>query len=155
MVTDQASKLEKVFEDSAGSNFETDYKYDALGNLLQVDQGNQHRIFTYDGLSRLRTAKNPEHVSGSTQVATTYAYDDASNLISKSGPNSGTSVSFTYDGLNRVKTKTLTKPSVSTIWDFAYDTLGSSLNGKGRLTLSSFTAARTDTTTTAMTSLEE
>jgi RHS repeat-associated protein len=138
-VVDGLGRLKTVFEDPGDTNqgklnFETDYTYDALGNLLQVDQGSQHRFFTYDSLSRLKTAKNPEQVNGSTQIATTYDYDDASNLITKSGPNSNTSVSFTYDGLNRVKTKTLIKSSVSTIWDYTYDTLGSTLNGKGRLT---------------------
>ncbi|MEK6411088.1 MAG: hypothetical protein AABN34_29555, partial [Acidobacteriota bacterium] len=101
-VVDGLGRLVKVFEDPAGSNFETDYIYDALSNLLQVDQGSQQRLFTYDSLSRLKTAKNPEQVNGSIQIATAYEYDDASNLISKTGPNSGTSLSFTYDGLNRV-----------------------------------------------------
>ncbi len=133
-VVDGLGRLIRVFEDPAGSNFQTDYKYDALGNLLQVDQGTQHRFFTYDGLSRLLTAKNPEQVSGATQIATTYDYDAASNLISKTGPNTNTSVSFAYDGLNRVKTKTLTQPGSSTIWDYAYDSPGTLSNGKGRLT---------------------
>ena len=136
-VVDGLGRLTKAFEDPGDPgqgklNFETDYTYNALGNLLQVDQGSQHRFFTYDSLSRLKTAKNPEQVSGSTQIATTFEYDDASNLISKSGPNSGTSVSFTYDDLNRVKTKTLAKPSMSTVWDYTYDS-GTVSNAKARL----------------------
>ncbi|MEK6409751.1 MAG: RHS repeat-associated core domain-containing protein [Acidobacteriota bacterium] len=135
-VVDGLGRLVRVFEDPAESNLQTDYEYDALGNLLQVDQVQgqvqQHRIFTYDGLSRLLTAKNPEQVNASSQmVETTYAYDNASNLLSKTGPNPGVSVSFIYDGLNRVKRKTL---SGGNVWEYAYDTPGDSENGKGRLT---------------------
>jgi RHS repeat-associated protein len=121
-------RLVKVFEDPGASNFETDYTYDALGNLLQVDQGSQHRFFTYDNLSRLKTAKNPEQVSGSNQIATAYDYDDGSNLILRTNPN-GTTVGFTYDGLNRVKSKTLSSGGT---WDYTYDST-TILNAKGRL----------------------
>jgi hypothetical protein len=42
----------------------TDYRYDPLGNLLLVSQGYcnscQQRHFTYDSLSRLISAQNPE-----------------------------------------------------------------------------------------------
>jgi RHS repeat-associated protein len=98
-----------------------------LGNLLQVQQGSQQRIFTYDSLSRLKTAKNPEQVNPSSQmVATSYDYDDASNLTLRTNPNL-TTVGFNYDGLNRVKTKTV---SVGGTWTYAYDT---GTNGKGKL----------------------
>ena len=110
-------------------NFETDYFYDPLGNLLQVDQGTQHRYFTYDSLSRLKTGKNPEQVNSSgTQITTQYDYDDGSNLLTRTNAN-GTTVTFTYDGLNRVKTKTL---STGGQWDYTYDTAAIS-NAKGRL----------------------
>jgi YD repeat-containing protein len=126
-LTDGLGRLSKVYEDPAGLNFETSYFYDALGNLTQVNQGGQQRIFTYDTLSRLRTAKNPEQVNTSgVMVATTYTYDDASNLITRANPNT-TQVSFTYDGLNRVKTKML---SPTETWTYTYDT---GTNGKGRL----------------------
>ena len=86
------------------------------------------RQFTYDSLSRLRTAKNPEQVNAASQmVATVYTYDDSSNLITRTNPN-GTTVGFTYDGLNRVMTKTL---SVGGAFTYTYDT---ATNGKGRLT---------------------
>jgi RHS repeat-associated protein len=140
-VTDGLGRLIGVDEPDSSGNLDnsasppqpvqpTSYGYDALGNLIQVNQGSQQRLFTYDSLSRLKTAKNPEQVNSSGQmVETTYGYDNASNLLSKSGPNSGSSVSFTYDGLNRVKTKTL---SSGGIWDYTYDTATIS-NAKGRL----------------------
>src|SRR6185436_13038615 len=59
-------------------------------------------------------------------VATSYVYDDASNLMMRTNPN-GTTVGLTYDGMNRVKTKTL---SVGGTFTYAYDTAP---NGKGRL----------------------
>src|SRR5438132_13358303 len=81
-------------------------KISRLDNAHYFVAASQHRYFTYDNLSRLKTAKNPEQVNTSgQQVATTYDYDDASNLLTKTSPN-GTSVGFTYDGLNREKTKT-------------------------------------------------
>jgi len=140
-VTDGLGRLIRVDEPDSSGNLDnmanppqpvqpTSYGYDVLGNLIQVNQGSQQRLFTYDSLSRLKTAKNPEQVNFSGQmVETTYDYDNASNLLSKTGPNSASSVSFTYDELNRVKTKTL---SSGGIWDYTYDTETIS-NAKGRL----------------------
>ncbi len=137
-VTDQAGKsrssevdglgrLVKVTEAPNGQAFITAYGYDSLGNLTLVVQGVQQRIFTYDAMSRLRSAKNPEQVNTSgLMVATIYDYDDSSNLITRINPNGGT-VSFSYDGMNRVKTKTL---SVGGSFNYAYDT---AVNGRGRL----------------------
>jgi len=77
----------------------------------------------------LKTAKNPEQVNSSgTQIAAQYDYDDGSNLLTRTNPN-GTTVTFTYDGLNRVKTKTL---STGNQWDYTYDT-GTVPNAKSRL----------------------
>lgn len=65
--TDGLGRMIQVFEDPAGLNYETDYSYDALGNLLTVTQKGgassaywRIRSFTYDGLSRLLSANNPE-----------------------------------------------------------------------------------------------
>jgi RHS repeat-associated protein len=102
------------------------YSYDALGNLLCVEQhGNatgsgcsappssdatspwRVRRFTYDSLSRLLTAKNPE--SGTI----TYSYDADGNVLQKTSPApnqpSGSTltqtISYCYDALNRVTGK--------------------------------------------------
>ena len=121
-------RLVAVTEDPNGTALNTNYSYDAFGNLTQVNQGVQQRLFTYDAMSRLKTAKNPEQINSSgSMVATTYAYDDGSNLLTETNPN-GTNVLFSYDGLNRVKTKTL---SVGGSFINAYDTAA---NGKGRMT---------------------
>jgi RHS repeat-associated protein len=111
-VSDGLGRLTQIFEDPAGLNFETDYAYDPLGNLLSVNQKGgitdttkwRTRTFTYDSLSRLLSSSNPE-------VGTiTYKYDSDTNCAS---PNSfiGLLVSKTdargirtctqYDALNR------------------------------------------------------
>ncbi len=111
-VTDGLGRLTQVFEDPAGLNYETDYLYDPLNNLLSVNQKGgsansalwRTRTFSYDSLSRLLTSSNPE-------VGTiSYKYDSDTNCAS---PNSfiGLLVSKTdargirtcaqYDALNR------------------------------------------------------
>jgi YD repeat-containing protein len=112
-VTDQASKVRRSITNGLGQlirvdeptdsglgtvsspNQYTDYTYDVLNNLLQVDQGAQDRIFTYSSLSRLRTANNPE--SGTI----TYTYDNNGNLTAKVDARSITTT-YAYDALNRV-----------------------------------------------------
>jgi RHS repeat-associated protein len=114
----------------------TNYFYDALGNLTCVEQRGDAaatgcansessdatsawriRRFTYDSLSRLLSAKNPE--SG----ATTYTYDANGNLLTKTDAR-GVITNYSptespIDDLNRVTKKTYSDgtPSAS----FAYD----------------------------------
>lgn len=112
-VTDQAGKKRKSATDALGRltqvdepdangtlNISTTYVYDARGNLKTVNQGTLlPRQFTYDALSRLKTAFTPE--SGTIN----YNYDTSSNLISRTDARTITT-NFTYDELNRVRTKT-------------------------------------------------
>lgn len=84
-VTDALGRLTKVFEDPAGSNYETDYAYDAFGNLLTVNQKGgstnsanwRTRTFAYNAFSQLVSATNPE------SNAITYTYDNDGNLTTK------------------------------------------------------------------------
>jgi len=115
-VTDGLGCLTQVFEDPAGQNFETDYAYDALDNLLNVNQKGgsttsanwRTRTFTYDSLSRLTMATNPE--SG----AITYAYNPNGNLSTKTAPapnqtgSATVTLSYCYDALDRLLTKAAT-----------------------------------------------
>ena len=128
-VTDEAGKSRKscsdglgrltgVWEDPAGLNYETDYGYDALGNLLTVNQIGDNseprgRSFTYDSLSRLLRAVNPE--SGTI----TYAYDPNGNLVTKVDARNVSTI-MAYDALNRLTAKTYSDgtPPVT----FYYDT---------------------------------
>ena len=98
--TDALGRLLTVTEPSAsgGLNQNTAYDYDARGNLQHVYQGTQIRTFTYDVLSRLKTATAPE--SG----VTSYSYDVASNLARRTDGR-GVVTNYAYDSLNRIIAK--------------------------------------------------
>jgi RHS repeat-associated protein len=134
--SDALARLTGVWEDPGTSphlNYETDYQYDALGNLTSVTQkgsaGGTARIrtFQYDSLSRLTSASNPE--SGTIS----YVYDADSNLSTKTAPSpnqglSGTNTvvtTYTYDALNRLTGKSYndsyTSNSPTPAVSFAYD----------------------------------
>jgi YD repeat-containing protein len=67
--------------------YSVSYDYDARGNLTAVHQGEQTRSFSYDGLSRLRSATNPEvcqqQQSQCAPLPVTYEYDLDGNLKKK------------------------------------------------------------------------
>ena len=140
-VTDALGRLTDVYEDPSGSNFHTNYGFDVLGNLLTVQQGTQTRTFSYDSLSRLVSATNPE--SGTVS----YTYDNAGNLKTKVYPapsNTTYTKTWNYDALNRVQGIGYTDPSMSPV-GYTYDTAGIT-NSIGQLTqvsygwISSYTA---------------
>jgi RHS repeat-associated protein len=119
------------------------YQYDALGNLLRVDQKGsapsdstqwRTRTFTYDSLSRLLTATNPE--SGTIS----YLYDADGELLQKISPAANQTagatqtVSYCYDALHRVIGKgygAQSCPLTSAVVSYGYD---SGANAKGKLT---------------------
>lgn len=133
-----------------GHAYVTLYTYDPLGNLLCVEQhGNvsgtgcssppssdpsspwRVRRFTYDSLSRLLSATNPE----SGQM--TYQYNASGDLISKTDAR-GVIVNYNppdlpIDALHRVQKKTYTNSSDPAV-TYLYD---QSANGKGRLAAAS------------------
>jgi RHS repeat-associated protein len=154
-VTDEAGKTRKscadglgrltgVWEDPTTLNYETDYQYDPLGNLLCVHQKGtdttadkacsdgtvpaawRPRTFSYDMLSRLLTTKNPE--SG----ALFYTYDNNGNVHTKTGPKpsqTGTATvvtTYNYDALNRLKQKSYNDGATATV-QYGYD--GTALSG--------------------------
>jgi RHS repeat-associated protein len=146
---DALGRLTNVWEDPGGLNYETDYQYDALGNLLRVDQKGsapgdstqwRTRVFTYNSLSQLLTANNPE--SGTI----TYLYDNDGLLLSKTSPAANIlppttatqTVSYCYDALHRVTKKdylqhTYTPPAcpiTAPVVSYTYD---SGTNAKGHL----------------------
>jgi RHS repeat-associated protein len=121
---DGLGRVTGVWEDPGSSqhlDYETDYAYDALGNLLNVTQkgggssGWVTRSFSYDGLSRLTSAFNPE--SGTIG----YTYDGNSNVSSKTSPqvnanagsNATQTIGYCYDALNRLSARVNTAPSPS------------------------------------------
>jgi YD repeat-containing protein len=131
--------VDEMYEYPSASVYATtDYDYDARGNLRTVRQGEQTRSFTYDGLSRLRSATNPEvcqqQPTGCAPVPVTYEYDLGGNLKKKLDSR-GIIVQYVYDALNRVVSRFYTgeagppTPSVT----YTYDD-PSVANSKGRLT---------------------
>jgi YD repeat-containing protein len=119
----------------------TNYRYDALSNLLSVSQlGNSSsdtprtRTFTYDSLSRLIQSYNPEtgwicygQWSGGNCVN---GYDPNGNLLLKTDAR-GVITNYTYDNLNRLLAKTYTNaPAGSLSSCYAFDT---ATNGIGKL----------------------
>ncbi len=108
---DGLGRMTGVWEDPSGLNYETDYAYDALNNLLSVTQKGTNpatprpRSFQYDSLSHLASASNPE--SGSIS----YAYDADGNVITKTAPlpnqtgASTVTTIYSYDKLNRLTAK--------------------------------------------------
>jgi RHS repeat-associated protein len=110
-VSDGLGRLVAVMEPDGSTTtpntsfIETDYAYNALDNLLTVNQHGLTRTFTYDSLSRLLTATNPE--TGTVCYGVYNAsncvngYDANSNLIAKTDAR-GITTSYHYDTLNRM-----------------------------------------------------
>jgi len=136
---DEAGKVRQTWTDGFGRLIETDepdpstgsltsgspagtcYRYDLNNNLIGVTQGSETRSFSYDMLSRLTAATNPE--SGTTNyyyttssgslcsgvesavcrrtdargVTRTYAYDSLTRLVSKTYTDSTPQVTYGYD----------------------------------------------------------
>ena len=134
-VTDETGKQRKSTSDALGrltaivepnpatgslssGAFNTYYSYDALGNLLTVNQQGdgtgtaRNRYFSYDSLSRLATANNPE--SG----VQSYTYDANGNVLTKTDAR-GIIATSTYDALNRITTKSFSDGSNG--YGFTYD----------------------------------
>ncbi|MGA9669745.1 MAG: hypothetical protein WBQ94_11075 [Terracidiphilus sp.] len=147
---DPLGRLRDVMEPNGASqipSLETGYTYDALNNLTSVTQwggvsgssGARIRSSTYDSLSRLIQAYNPEPgwvCYGTTGGAAangsncTSGYDADGNMSSKTDAR-GVVTGYSYDALNRLYAKTYTNAPAGTMSScYQYDT---ATNGIGRL----------------------
>ena len=147
-VSDALGRLTAVMEPAPNTKtpaLETDYSYDALDNLLSVNQNGvsgdtpRKRSFTYDSLSRLLCASNPENSQNTCPTSavpprvTSYVYDPNGNLSSKTDPR-GITTNYSYDALNRLLSKTYTNDTTGTASScYLYDG-ASTTNSVGRLT---------------------
>jgi RHS repeat-associated protein len=136
--SDALGRLTKVWEDPSGLNYETDYSYNTLDNMVSVTQKGgdpnsanwRPRSFVYDSLSRLTSATNPE--SGNI----TYTYSNSSSGCSVSpgtvctktapAPNatsgSGTvTTTYFYDNLDRLTKKTYNDIPLTATVSYGYD----------------------------------
>jgi YD repeat-containing protein len=101
-VSDGLGRITSVFEQDPTSgtlSLETDYSYDALNNLKQVNQGGQIRSFSYDALSRMTSVTTPEAGTVS------YTYYDFNAVQSRTDARNVVT-SYGYDGLNRLTSPT-------------------------------------------------
>ena len=143
---DGLGRLTQLWEDQPGFNYATFYNYDALGNLTCVEQHGSAssgtgcssapsndatspwriRRFTYDSLSRLLTASNPE--SGTI----TYTYDVNGNVATKTAPkpnqtgSATVSTTYSYDAINRPTQKSYNDGTTATV-KYGYD--GTTISG--------------------------
>jgi RHS repeat-associated protein len=149
--TDALGRVTQVTEmapSGSGANLVTDYRYDPVGNLVCVDQqggvtgsgcdanaaaGGPWRVrrFTYDPLSRLTQAQNPE--SGTIN----YGYDNNGNVIAKTDAD-GHQTTYCYDQLNRLTGKgygaSASCSNLSTLAvQYGYDSPDSSVSNTGTL----------------------
>jgi RHS repeat-associated protein len=132
--TDALGRITSVTEAPSSYDFLTTYTYDPLNDLLKVTQNGSNsslariRTFSYDSLTRLLSATNPE-LSGNTIQ---YSYDLNGNLASRVAPkptpgSSGSvTTNYSYDVLNRLIQKSYTGMATPTA-QYAYD--GTALSG--------------------------
>ncbi len=135
---DALGRLTKTLENGPVTKtltLETDYTYDPLDNLLSVNQKGasgdtpRYRTFTYDSLSRLTNACNPETIAKGGVCTPTagpwsaaYTYDANGNVIKRTDAR-GIATNYTYDALNRVTAKSYTNdPANTPALSYGYDT---------------------------------
>ena len=145
--SDALGRLTNVTEPNGAS---TGYSYDALNNLTNVTQNGlsgetprTSRTFTYDSLSRLLCASNPENATAACPATATssytngtvgYTYDANGNLSTKEDAR-GITTTYNYDALNRLLSKTYPAGTASSCYQYDQSSLvASGGNLIGRLT---------------------
>lgn len=149
---DGLGRLVQTLEPDASGNptISTTYSYNPADNLTQVVQNGagdgsaRTRTFSYDWLSRVSVANNPETGpvcygtwSGGTVGAgdCQYGYDGNGNALAKTDAR-GVTLAYSYDALNRLISKTGNLGTIRSSC-YQYDTAGPSIavaNGIGYLT---------------------
>jgi RHS repeat-associated protein len=126
-LTDGFGRLITVNEQDASGFLTqaTNYSYDVLGNLTQVNQGNQLRTYKYDALSRMTNEKIPEQGNPTqpNQWTTTYTYTSSGAVATRTDAR-GVIAIYGYDTLNRVSqvsyntvSGVTTAPTVTYVYD--------------------------------------
>lgn len=104
------------FQPTSEINVQTDYTYDAAGNLKTIkDARGKVKTFAYDLLGRQLSVTDPLNHT------TAYDYDSAGNRIRLTDAN-GATTNYTYDRLNHLKTIDYPAPDADVI--FTYNAVG-------------------------------
>ena len=111
----------------------TNYSYDPLGNVRQLNRNQQTQTYAYDGLGRRTSAATPETAG----QPVTYTYTDFGAVATKTDPRTLPATSnhitttYGYDSLNRIKTVTYNDltPNIT----YTYNPPQSANNTGGRL----------------------
>ena len=102
------------------------HAYDAVGNLLDVQDATSHLTMTYDALNRITTVDN-SGTSNVPAVKLTYTYDAVGNRLSLADSIAnlaGLANQYVYDALNRLTSVTQSGPALSAKRvDFVYNGL--------------------------------
>lgn len=109
------------------------YNYDTLGKMVDVQQGVQHRYFMHDSLGRLLRVRQPEqevnsnlNTSGNpsnNSWTAGFTYDNNGNVLT--GIDAiGTTITNTYDAVNRVTQRSYNDSPQTPTVNFYYDGAG-------------------------------
>ena len=119
----------------------TTYGYDTFGDQTQAEDPDGNLTATaYDGDGRKTSVTQAPYTApgalSATTATTTYTYDEAGNLASRTDPAANV-VNYTYDALSDMTSQTVPQPSSSTsapgTWTFSYDSDGEQLSAKDPL----------------------
>ena len=104
---DGNGQVERILSEKYGIQTDTRYEYDGLGRLIRSSQYRDGSLVLrtfqqYDGSSRLRSES--WQLPGATYVSS-YSYDKNGRLI-RLEPGIGPDLTYGYDSLNRLKSKT-------------------------------------------------
>jgi RHS repeat-associated protein len=145
---DAFQRLTSVMEPNSTGTlaYETDYVYNALDRLIEVDQwgaakgssspGNRQRLFAYDTLGRRLAEDIPEEqsklypasltcpgVTSANKWTGCYSIYDGNGNVKQTIDNAGNVVNYTYDALNRPLTKSQSTGAIS--YSYTYDGIDS------------------------------
>jgi RHS repeat-associated protein len=94
-------------KNGAGFDLIASYTYNTQHQPLTVtDASGQVTAYTYNAAGQLLTVTTPPRAGITENRTTTYSYDTNGYLQSVTGPATGDTVSYTYDGYGRVRTVT-------------------------------------------------
>ena len=126
--TSTYDKNDRLLTETDGLGVRTDYRRDAVGNLLEMTRAanhsgtgeDRHTVMTYSADNRLLTRQDP---MGFTTV---FGYDNLGNLVSEQDAN-GNTVRMAYDQMGRLLRRLSAAGYLTT---YRYDNVGNQLESR-------------------------